>query len=272
MEKLKTQIWDMLYQKCSEEQQQFVQKQIDCFKTQDTPVFNMKMLQFQLKIALIMNFYLSYLLIAERNNLEDFFFNQSYIGTAWFVSICAQNIIILIPKIVMMIMLQIVLNSTRNIDELVVNVEEFMKTKVYYYNCYISKYIWINYGIGGIYYVFNMVFGYDESAQQIVSLCHFVLYIMVARLILFIAKITLQSKGLSEQQLQNLINKRQSPVTEDFCKKHDDCCSVCLDEYLVGQISLQLDCKHIYHLSCIKTWLVQQNKCPCCNQFAFREL
>ncbi|KAL4443186.1 hypothetical protein ABPG74_002253 [Tetrahymena malaccensis] len=272
MEKLKNQIWDILYQKCSEEQQQFVQKQIDCFKNQDTPLYNMKMLQFQLRVALIVNFYLCYLLIRESDNIEDYFYNQSYIGTAWFLSICIQNVIILLPKIIMMIVLQITLNNTRNIDELVVNVEEFMKTKIYYYNCYISKYIWMNYGIGAFYFACNIAIGYYQSASQIVSLCDQIIYILIARLALFIAKIMLQSKGLTEKQLENLIEKRQLSITEDFCKKNEDCCPICLEDYQIGQISLQLDCKHIYHLSCIKTWLTQQNKCPCCNQFAFREL
>ncbi|KAL4488522.1 hypothetical protein ABPG72_013090 [Tetrahymena utriculariae] len=273
MAKLQNQIWNIMYQKCSEEEQKFVQKQIDCFKNQDTPVYNIKILQFQVRVALVMNLFLCYLLYREKNNLKDYFFNQSYINTIWFVSICLQNAIVLVPKIFMMVILQIVLNNTYNTDELVVNIEEFMKTKIYYQNCYISKYIWMNYGIGGVLYLFNIAVGfYEFENSQIVSLCNFVLYLMIARLILFIAKVTLQSKGLTEQQLTNLINKRQFTVNEDFCKKHEDCCSICLEEYLVGQISLQLDCKHIYHISCIKTWLKQQNKCACCNQFAFREL
>lgn len=96
-----------------------------------------------------------------------------------------------------MIMLYIVIDCSKNIDALIVNVEDFMKTKIYYYNCYISKYIWINYGVGFLIWAINIFYGYNPESERIVYLCHHVLYLMVARLILFIVKIFYQKKGLS---------------------------------------------------------------------------
>lgn len=113
---------------------------------------------------------------------------------------CFENVIIALPKIVMMIMLEKVLKISRNIDDLVVNVERFMQTRIYYYNCYISKYIWISYGIGGFLYVFNF-FWSNSEAEELISLCDRILYLMVFRIGLFIVKLCFDSKGLSKDQI-----------------------------------------------------------------------
>lgn len=42
-------------------------------------------------------------------------------------------------------------------------------------------------------------------------------------------------------------------------------CSICLDDFKLGEISVTLKCKHVYHKECIKNWLIKQSsKCPTC--------
>ncbi|KAG6649438.1 hypothetical protein I3843_07G208400 [Carya illinoinensis] len=57
------------------------------------------------------------------------------------------------------------------------------------------------------------------------------------------------------------------PKNEDMdCSgdKDDVKCSVCQEEYVVGDEMGRLQCQHIYHLGCIQQWLRLKNWCPIC--------
>jgi len=108
---------------------------------------------------------------------------------------CFENFVIVIPKIAMMIMLEKVVKCSHNIDELIIKVEKFMQTKVYYYNCFISKYIWLTYAAGGILYFFNYLYD-NELADELVTFCDRILYLMIARIVLFFVKLQFDSKRL----------------------------------------------------------------------------
>ncbi|XP_020582820.1 uncharacterized protein LOC110026278 [Phalaenopsis equestris] len=41
-------------------------------------------------------------------------------------------------------------------------------------------------------------------------------------------------------------------------------CSVCQEEYMVGEELGRLSCKHHYHVTCIQQWLRLKNWCPIC--------
>ena len=48
---------------------------------------------------------------------------------------------------------------------------------------------------------------------------------------------------------------------ESSCENN---CSVCKDNFEVGQIVLKLTCKHFFHEECIMPWLKERNSCPTC--------
>ncbi len=41
-------------------------------------------------------------------------------------------------------------------------------------------------------------------------------------------------------------------------------CSVCLDDWKIGDKCSSLPCKHLFHEACIMTWLKKQPQCPYC--------
>ncbi|KAJ4943917.1 hypothetical protein JOQ06_006410 [Pogonophryne albipinna] len=43
-------------------------------------------------------------------------------------------------------------------------------------------------------------------------------------------------------------------------------CSVCKDDYSVGEIVRQLPCNHMFHNDCIVPWLEQHDTCPVCRK------
>ena len=47
-----------------------------------------------------------------------------------------------------------------------------------------------------------------------------------------------------------------------------DRCTICLDEYATGQVTLRLPCMHVYHSACVVRWFsasYMQRRCPTCN-------
>ena len=50
------------------------------------------------------------------------------------------------------------------------------------------------------------------------------------------------------------------------CTHHE--CAVCLSEYLTGDSITELPCGHVYHRTCITSWLLSRNLCPMCKQLA----
>ena len=41
-------------------------------------------------------------------------------------------------------------------------------------------------------------------------------------------------------------------------------CSICIDDYKIGNILRQLKCSHTFHQECIDKWLIHNNICPNC--------
>lgn len=46
----------------------------------------------------------------------------------------------------------------------------------------------------------------------------------------------------------------------------DTICSLCLEEYHEEEKITRLHCTHVYHLDCIKVWVMRSNCCPLCRK------
>ena len=59
-------------------------------------------------------------------------------------------------------------------------------------------------------------------------------------------------------------------IDEAHCKKGDDgkielpSCTVCQEEFALGNKGMLLPCGHIFHKECLTPWLTSHNTCPVC--------
>ena len=86
--------------------------------------------------------------------------------------------------------------------------------------------------------------------------------------------------GLVQNDINSEINNRNQPLSlsniniistvsrfEDLSLSFDlsDTCSICQQSFNDNDITRMLNnCKHIFHLTCIDTWLTEHNTCPSC--------
>ena len=70
---------------------------------------------------------------------------------------------------------------------------------------------------------------------------------------------------LNYKELARALNSEFKSITKkDFaCGSFDDLCLICRYEMDFGK---QLPCSHIFHESCILSWLEQNNSCPTCRK------
>lgn len=73
-----------------------------------------------------------------------------------------------------------------------------------------------------------------------------------------------------EERRPDLITKKmeeESPlvVGADLAVENIEC-TICMEEYEVGQKLTVLSCMHFYHEDCIKTWYNDNNECPQCRE------
>ncbi|MBA0745048.1 hypothetical protein Gogos_007639 [Gossypium gossypioides] len=51
-------------------------------------------------------------------------------------------------------------------------------------------------------------------------------------------------------------------------EKDDIKCSICQEEYVIGDEVGRLHCEHRFHIACIQEWLRMKNWCPICKASA----
>jgi hypothetical protein len=66
-------------------------------------------------------------------------------------------------------------------------------------------------------------------------------------------------------------NQHDNETTEECSSDLSNVCSICLEEFKVGDRSAHASnaiCRHVFHEDCIVSWLVtrQNALCPCCRQ------
>ncbi|CAA7028430.1 unnamed protein product [Microthlaspi erraticum] len=77
--------------------------------------------------------------------------------------------------------------------------------------------------------------------------------------------------GLSEEDVKELLKTRTSINLEDEAPSTDQesySCTICQENYKIQDKIATLDCKHEYHVKCLKKWLVIKNVCPICKSEA----
>ena len=76
---------------------------------------------------------------------------------------------------------------------------------------------------------------------------------------------------ISNSKMKNTIENladfvEEQELTKNMLEKgHQKNCSICLENYLIGDKIVYLPCFHFYHTKCIQTWMKSSDKCPLCN-------
>ncbi|NXC05793.1 PJA2 ligase, partial [Orthonyx spaldingii] len=52
-------------------------------------------------------------------------------------------------------------------------------------------------------------------------------------------------------------------VTGDY-NGQEQCCTICCSEYMEGEITTELPCRHLFHKPCVILWLQRSGTCPVC--------
>ncbi|XP_058776594.1 uncharacterized protein LOC131650911 [Vicia villosa] len=74
--------------------------------------------------------------------------------------------------------------------------------------------------------------------------------------------------GLTEEEIHRYIDTETHVSNTNETNTQNKTCTICQEDYVEGEIIGRLDCRHIYHLECIKQWLLLKNECPICKQRA----
>ena len=75
------------------------------------------------------------------------------------------------------------------------------------------------------------------------------------------------TRATSKETLKKL---PEIEIDEAHCKKGDDgklelpSCTVCQEEFALGNKGMLLPCGHIFHKDCLTPWLTSHNTCPVC--------
>ena len=71
-----------------------------------------------------------------------------------------------------------------------------------------------------------------------------------------------QKKGINN--LAEILEERE--LTQSMLEKGEQKnCSICLENFEVGEKIIYLPCFHYYHAQCIEKWVKNSDKCPLCN-------
>ncbi|KAG1364131.1 E3 ubiquitin-protein ligase RLIM [Cocos nucifera] len=80
------------------------------------------------------------------------------------------------------------------------------------------------------------------------------------------------STALAEEALSKCLKRSiyvPASLVSGFAGYEEDIkCSICQEEYVVGEEVGKLACEHRYHVTCIHQWLRQKNWCPICKASA----
>ncbi|XP_010550361.1 PREDICTED: E3 ubiquitin-protein ligase RLIM-like [Tarenaya hassleriana] len=70
--------------------------------------------------------------------------------------------------------------------------------------------------------------------------------------------------GLSDKTVEELLSRYKYQYSEEIC-------CICQETYKAGEDVVKLECRHMFHYSCIKRWLTTKNSCPLCKNVALKK-
>ncbi|XP_072899869.1 E3 ubiquitin-protein ligase RNF6 isoform X2 [Hemitrygon akajei] len=73
-----------------------------------------------------------------------------------------------------------------------------------------------------------------------------------------------RQRGLTKEQIDNLTTRNYGNVSAE--NEVSKTCSVCINDYAVGNKLRRLPCAHEFHIHCIDRWLSENSTCPICRQ------
>ncbi|XP_021903826.1 E3 ubiquitin-protein ligase MBR2-like [Carica papaya] len=73
------------------------------------------------------------------------------------------------------------------------------------------------------------------------------------------------NNGVSTSLLEKLRAERRVDRT-DACHAIEGPCAICLEDFLSAKELIDMPCCHMFHESCIFSWLKTKNSCPLCRQ------
>lgn len=71
------------------------------------------------------------------------------------------------------------------------------------------------------------------------------------------------NQGMSRDNLRNL-EEMEFKKNPDVNPGEEEKCAICITEFEEKEKVKKLPCKHLFHVSCVDTWLVQNSHCPIC--------
>ena len=73
------------------------------------------------------------------------------------------------------------------------------------------------------------------------------------------------NKNNNNNILDNIDMLEEKKITKDIIKTGAiKRCTICLEDYSIGNFISYLPCCHSFHSKCIKLWLHKTKKCPLC--------
>lgn len=119
---------------------------------------------------------------------------------------------------------------------------------------------------------------YIELASDVVSMTIFLIFMltffvqnpsrlpiyMMADVIQVARKLTQRLKSFRRyRQIANNMEERFPDATEEEIDRNQDCV-ICREPLWEGSKAKKLPCSHVFHIDCLRSWLVMQQCCPMC--------
>merc|ERR1712151_714 len=74
-----------------------------------------------------------------------------------------------------------------------------------------------------------------------------------------------QGNGVPPTSASALETIPKVKITAQDLEESQNChCTVCIEDFVLGEEALRLPCGHLFHEHCIKTWLQKHSQCPVC--------